>query len=516
MKPKKIVALLLALLMLSLCVAGCGNTPATPSSSGGTDASETGSTPPEDVEPIEIVYVRGGDMDYFSHPDLDEIQKTIEDKFFADTGVKIHFKVEPIPFGEIVQKYQQKLAGKEKMDLFRAWPAVLQEGAAKGYYKDLSPYVEANMPDLSKAVSETSQEAMKVNGKYYSLYSLGSDRNYHINVRTDILEELGIEFPNSFEELEEALAQVKEKDPSLTPFGGQNWCISSVLKGKHNLPVNGINSWQDEDGTLKPLFTHPNYKAFLEDYARWYANGWLSPDFNTQPQDQMEQEIFAGQCPFYSFGGFYYWPEYIPQVLKVNPNATTKMFTGYVTEPEEESQYVATSPLSDGVSVMAYADDKVADAITKYINWEMSDPENYRLTHFGIEGKHYVMNGDKIEIPEGVQPYNRTFGVFDTTVDFDYNPPQTNWDDTFIEDYETSLEMPCMPSDLVNLAYFDLGDMSTISVDVGTALTNLENDAVMGNKTVDDAIAEMNKVYYETYDGEALDAKKTEVYQSMK
>ena len=49
---------------------------------------------------------------------------------------------------------------------------------------------------------------------------------------------------------------------------------------------------------------------------------------------------------------------------------------------------------------------KNAMKIIKFLNWVYKNPENYNLCRYGIEGKHWVNNGDgTYSYPEGKDEY---------------------------------------------------------------------------------------------------------------
>ena len=103
-------------------------------------------------------------------------------------------------------------------------------------------------------------------------------------IRSDIVEDLGYDMPESFEQLEEIMEAYKNEYPDKYPFSATSsmygiWggCFSQVFSMHSANP-----GWffPGEDGVYVYGSIQPEVKDALATLRKWYANGWIAPDFN--------------------------------------------------------------------------------------------------------------------------------------------------------------------------------------------------------------------------------------------
>ena len=205
---KKFVALLLAVVLLLLCLVGCGNETATTAESASTEetaetAAETeAATEKKDIT-LEIYYVpwtgipiEGDDM-YIQW--IEEVtgcncKLTYANDFESEilTRAAANNMPDLIVFDNYVQ-------------LFKLY----DEGILMD---DWNAYAD-QLPDTFGNISETQMNYFTVDGKLISVPTLGGEQLYTFMIRKDWLENLGLEMPTTVEELLEVARAFTYDDP---------------------------------------------------------------------------------------------------------------------------------------------------------------------------------------------------------------------------------------------------------------------------------------------------------------
>lgn len=123
-------------------------------------------------------------------------------------------------------------------------------------------------------------------------------------IRGDIVEDLGYDNPTNFAELEEVMEAYKSAYPDKYPFSAASsmygiWggCFSQVFS-----MFNANPGWfyPNENGEFIYGSVQPETKEALATLRKWYANGWIDPNFTTRgdqntPYIQGEDFIIAAQ-----------------------------------------------------------------------------------------------------------------------------------------------------------------------------------------------------------------------------
>lgn len=210
-------------------------------------------------------------------------------------------------------------------------------------------------------------EKLGTDGKMYSLPFLKETEVLYYNKTA--FEELGLEPPTTWDEMEECIKVIKEHYPDSTPLGydsPENLFITLAAQyGSYYIGANG-----------EYLFANDTNKAFVSKFAEWYQKGWLTTSYITHPTI----EPFANQQMFMSIAtslaAIYHYPnrineEYefelavasIPQVDPSNPKANTSGISFAILDSENAQEiyaswlflkYLTTDPEVQGLSAIPY------------------------------------------------------------------------------------------------------------------------------------------------------------------
>ncbi len=297
---RKMLAIFVAMGMVTGLLAGCsggtaGSEPATQgeTSTQKTDASadkqtETSGSAAEDGEiPTITIYnnsgamVAGADGTGISS---EEDYKMVQDYILEHTGVRVEI-ISPIGADE------SKLA------------TLISSNQIDGWWGDWSSYADdgiiMQLNDWKDVIEKYYGDDMVKNmsdadGNLWGLGRNVSATYYPVFVRNDWLDQMGMDMPETIDDLNAYLYMVKEQDP----FGNgetipllahsvddlENTFLGGYVAG-------GTDYWLDEtDGKLKLYWMADGYKDFLAQAHQWYEDGILHPEFLTfeDPGDMRE------------------------------------------------------------------------------------------------------------------------------------------------------------------------------------------------------------------------------------
>lgn len=444
---KKMLLLILTA-SVTLSVAAC-------SQKKGSDGakSETTSNSESSKKVVKIYsYANGGQVSQtkLSKPeDLELVKQAIIDK--------IGIEVVPIipPKGTEGEKLNILLASNEPLDVFLA--GKLPDFQSKGALMPLNELLDKHGENIRKLWPKewaSSWDAVSTPDKnIWGIPRLPAIAGNTVYLRQDWLSKLGLQMPNTIDELENVLKTFKEKDPSgsgqtiplLTTYSGLNNSLAAGFMGT------GYGNWIDTDGNVKPAVMHPGYKEFVAKMADWYQKGYIYKEAFTAKNERIVELIKQNRVATYA--GWY-------STLAGNESA--------LQQNDPEAQYEVAVDLQGpkgfvtsmgGIDVSGWAiskNSKNPEAVIKYINWLHSDIENYFLAFYGIKGKHWRYVDEKNHVLEtlnndyaGEMVLGSTFAY---TVQFETKDPVNKPQFDYMRKYITNTDRAVMPGD-ANEAY---------------------------------------------------------------
>ena len=173
------------------------------------------------------------------------------------------------------------------------------QGMYDGVFTDLTDLLPVYAPDYWKLIQEDPEffrEVSDENGRICAVYPYkryGDPPFDRVFVREDVLQELGLEIPQTIEDYNVLFAKLLEN--GMTPFmprreGYEPQFMSpfGVLAGT---PLSGDGMitqclFKDLDGKIYYGQTKPEFKQYLELMNGWYEAGYISKDFATADGNQ--------------------------------------------------------------------------------------------------------------------------------------------------------------------------------------------------------------------------------------
>jgi len=391
--------------LLTACGGG-GTVPATEAAGESTTAG-SGETP-ANQQAVEEVFTISMMSELFSDqaPDLNNAWYQEMEKM---TGVKM--EVNFVPTLSYVDKITAFIASQSLPMVFAANSNVLKNNNllmaldSDGFWA-LDDYLQ-DYPDLYEFVGEQVWENSKIHGKIYGIPRLRILPRNGAIIRQDWLDNLGLEAPETFDELYEVAKAFTENDPDgngqkdttgiVTAYqttGNRGWNGIQTLATAYGAP----NTWAYENGTMIPDFSTEEYLTALKYIKKLYDDGYLNKDF-AEINAQNRYEYFDKGTYGIVFG-------VIDDVIGRNQNLPQVVADARLAilpaihEDGQDPLCNATSGYNGIIMFTKFGNNaiKTEEELRKVLAYydKLATPQMQDMTTFGIEGVHY-------EVKDGVR-----------------------------------------------------------------------------------------------------------------
>lgn len=325
---------------------------------------------------------------YSDAPDMNNEWYT---EWFNYTKSKID--IEWIPSGDFHTKYNIKLSSGDIPDV-SAVPdirtATLVSAIKNGVFWDLTDALGdlSNYPNMKANLRDDTFKYLSVDGRIYALPRSRSRIDNALLVRSDWLEQLGLEIPTTLDEYVECLRAVCAAD---CDGNGKTDTIGYISSGipSHFESAFGVQPVFDEDGGfIIPKLTE-EYGNMVEWLRGLYAEGLLAAEFPAIKNTE-GIELFTTGVGF-SYNRSIWWVyDWEQQLNAIQEGAKIACIT-----LEGPEGYVA--PLNTGVSGGFYINSNVSEEkmlrLLDYFDLTTSEYAT-QLAYFGVEGVHHDLLED--------------------------------------------------------------------------------------------------------------------------
>lgn len=373
MNNKSMQTVMALLLALSVLIAGCSgsNNPTPQPGSGTADNSPEAPGQPagEDgnpwfkkyEEPITVSTHMAFATNYRFHgndsAESNGLTRWMEDKM----GIK--WKMEwTAPDGAAdSQKLELAFASNKLPDVIQANPAQVAKYAAAGKLVPMDELIEKYASPLVKWAIQDAEERTKgtffapftINGTPYAL-PIMSDTLYYWKIgfiRDDIVKELGLEVPQTLDELEKLFAAYHAQYPDGYAFG-----LDNTLDGMKVAmsPVEAYpGSWIEKEGEIVYGSIQPEVREGLQTLAEWYQKGWVDKEFVVKDFSKVATDITQGKVlSYYSHWSSVGYP--LPDMWRNIPDSSTTVLP-FLTGPAGKTGFTTQAwfPISRAVTTSA-------------------------------------------------------------------------------------------------------------------------------------------------------------------
>lgn len=401
---KKLMAVLMASVMLLTVFAGCGSNDGA-SSSGKSEASSAGTssaagtsetaenTETGELKPLRIVQPGNLPADYETGI------AAINEKLGADVGLEA--EVIRIPWDAYAEKLNLMLTTGEPFELLHVMQDVKNLSAIAGMDAIISlEGLLDKYPDLVSKFTDLEWAGTMYKGERYAVpaswRSFDNTMSY-IDARTDVMKKVGYdEFPS--ESVDDFIDMSKKMQDSIleeTGIKAYNWYHQNqdtahwLHRTYDTYPFYVENSLglviARQDGTIDSFYESEEFKKDAEVYQKMYQEGLINPDIlNLDSQVKYDQAKLGAFLPSQTFD-----PYYTITIRKEGNIPDAEVNTYKMAKDKPEMVYTFVQNLN---AISSTSDDP--ESGLKFLNWLYESQENHDLFHYGIEGVHYTAVGD--------------------------------------------------------------------------------------------------------------------------
>lgn len=456
MKRLKRCSLITVIFLLTLCITLMGCSGSTPSPSNGStdvnrdnssgennDATEEELETETKLEPANIIWYTVGEQ----HEDHDEVWGEFNDYLKSKIGTTIDLKF--TTWTDWETKYNVLLTSGERIDgIFTSRWANFYSYAKMGAFQDITDLLPVYAPESWSEITEQQWQEATVDGKIYAFPT--NDREFTPDgmlYREDWRKELGCPEIVDIDTMAKYFDAVKnEKD--ITPINGTGaniiersaWYDGDFyhIAGEEGLIVK-VQGYDTPRNVVS--FVHSDtFMKMAKNAEEWQKAGYWPPDAISSTVNT-EDTIKAGT-------GAAHW---------ANPAGARGVIVGQIKEgnpaefgyfPFTKMTNVAVPNVSTNNAFSVPKSAKYPENTIAAIELIRNDRTAHDLNFYGIEGKHWSLNGEgKVVIPaEGLDPTEvKGWGYANWAFrnpEMQY-PPLVDWDGWEpINDYFDSIEQP--------------------------------------------------------------------------
>ena len=351
------------------------------------------------------------------------------------TGVKINWEASA-DYDTVMQP--RIAAGSDLPDIFVVPPSMTNTGvynlAQEGLIQPLDDLISQYAPDIQRVLDEDPELKNLLTAPDGHIYTIADTPKYvndmvvanALFIRQDWMDTLGLEQPETIEDWYEVLTAFKNEDPNGNgiqdeiPLSGIDLAsgLFSYLLSAYDLPAGVGPWWYDENGEVFCVYTTEEYKNFVTEMNRWYAEGLIDMELTR------DEANFQALCATNTVGAFSHLSERETQYNNLlatsgYPEAVHSLI--HHPAGTKEVQVVKRDPTWNHYAIPASSDK--AELAVKWMNFVWGSDEGVTLTEWGIEGKTWEeVDGKKqytdfvLNNPDGLDPYNalRSLGASNT------------------------------------------------------------------------------------------------------
>ena len=294
-------------------------------------------------EKLNLVLVKGGQENSSLLPEGESIEDNRVLKYIEDTlNIEISYSW-VVPSDSYGDKLNLTITSGEIPDVMIVTPTQLQQLTEAGVLEDMTPYIEkyAN-EDILENYSQTEGVALEtatIDGKIMGVPNVQpqADAPLMVWVRQDWLDKVGMEGPETVDELEAIAKAFIEQDPDDNGEADTYGLTGTLMPVGVPSNLHGFDAIFNAYGAFPTLFfrnaagemvygsVQPEAREVLARLARMYQDGLIDPDFATKNGDTSNEIVVSGK------GGIMIGPWWIPwfplnDSVKNDPNANWQPF----------------------------------------------------------------------------------------------------------------------------------------------------------------------------------------------
>ncbi|ANY69355.1 hypothetical protein BBD42_24880 [Paenibacillus sp. BIHB 4019] len=340
------------------------------------------------------------------NPD-DEVMKFISKKF------NVNFKVTVADFQPNIDHFAMRIASGDYAtyalvpwfwisDLGAQYKALIEDGVAVNVSELAEKHHFINILDQLKQAEELGTKPIYAdeNGDFYSIPRNDGYPNPGLFIRKDWLEQLNLEVPKSWEEVERVLKAFVKSDPD----GNKN--IGLTLNGADDLGTfdqilttfTGVHSmgWTKQSGQWTHKVLMPEFKEGVKFLHRMYEEGLIDKEFGLLKASNAREKFTTGRAGMiiHNANGIDYKDFIQIPLQQYKPDADVTLAVPFPSGPKGQVRSSGSPYGSTGI-LLANENEEVSVRMLAILDWLLTE-EGTNLSLNGVEGIHYEMQDGKV------------------------------------------------------------------------------------------------------------------------
>lgn len=331
-------------------------------------------------------------------PEDNVLETTLSEKIDAE------FTLQTTGGEEYFSQLTASLAGGDPPDMFVIDRARLRQLVDQGQVLDLTDHMD-ELSDYAEFVSPETRARATIDGRDYAIVGRSGYMYQSYWIRKDWLDNLGLQMPETIEDLAAVAKAFTEDDPD---GNGKDdtYGITGTASGAETpwqplwaaFGSGGPGNFYAKDGEIVNGYLDPATKEALAFIQQLVADGVIDPDFVTNEAMHAHERAWQGRAGIIYFS----WaamtkPEFVDQYKTAQPDAEWVQL-----DPPSGPGGPGGLPRDVGAPFSTWAipkslenDEAKLQKIIDLVNYVSSDEGN-RLVMYGIEGEHYTLDGDSV------------------------------------------------------------------------------------------------------------------------
>lgn len=360
---KKALSLMLTAIISAGLLAGCGNTKkADPTASG--------------EKPVlrQLGFQRNFD------PNQDPVAAFLEE----ETGYKVNYEI--LPLESYDDKLNLLMANKEEIDIVKLSGSQYQRLANEGALEPLDELLEEYGKTLLDVNTKESWESAKIDGVIYGIPEKAPKPfvNGGFAIRSDVLDQLGMEIPTTIDEFYNLLVAIKEQT-DMIPFTGFEHLVYEIA-GAFGV----VTQWEDVDGQVKNRIENPGMVEYLEFMNKLYDEGLIDSEWPINNSAVAQEKFTSGKAAIMTYG----WgiSAAVTTALASNfPDSEIELILGLEGENGQKGSWVQATSVGWYIGIPKASKNK--EHAMKYMDLKVQ-PETFEKLAIGIEGTHWEKDAE--------------------------------------------------------------------------------------------------------------------------
>ncbi len=268
-----------------------------------------------------------------------------------------------------------------------------------GMFWDLTDYID-DYPNLA-SISENTYNAMKYDGRVYTIPRMIPSRDNGLVIRQDWLENLGFDMPETLEDYYDVLVAFKYDDPDgngvddTRPMHLAVGCVVAPLVLAAGCP---IDWWVDDSGNVRSMDEHPQYMVYLDFMKKLYDEELVNGDFTAATAQTNVQEFMAGNVGMIAGSvGQVTQGTYFATLFDRDPDAVIRASSASV--GPDGNKYANPNPGFWGMYAISKAEVQSEERLREILQFfdDLMRDDVMDIFTKGIEGTHYTEENGKFE-----------------------------------------------------------------------------------------------------------------------